>query len=201
MTIDAFERFVQAQRPATEPWTPVTDYSFEARRLVEGRHPDLILDTFTPTKILDVGCGPGHLVTLLNERAGYSIAFGVDKQSESDFVLDVTTPRLSWNATADLVICREVLEHLTVLEVRRAVANLCMMSSRFVYVTTRFNTEAQGLLDVQTADDLDPTHITMLNKDFLRLLFVLEGFERRADLETTMDWRGYNRVLVYERAA
>lgn len=201
MTLDAFERLVQAQRPATEPWTPVTDYSFEARRQVEGRHPELILDTFKPTRIVDVGCGPGHLVTLLNTLAGYSISWGVDKQSESDFVLDITTPRLTWNTTADLVICREVLEHLTVLEVRRAMTNLCMMSSRFVYVTTRFNTSAEGLLDVQTADNLDPTHITMLNKDLLRLLFVLEGFVRRADLEERMDWRRLGRVLVYERAA
>jgi hypothetical protein len=38
-------------------------------------------------------------------------------------------------------------------------------------------------LDVATSDDLDPTHISMLNQDFLRVLFVLEGFKRRADLE------------------
>lgn len=201
MTLDAFERLVQAQRPATEPWTPVTDYSFEARKAIEGRHPELILDTFKPTRILDVGCGPGHLVTLLNERAGHSIACGVDKRQDADFPLDITTPRLTWNTATDLVICREVLEHLTVLEVRRAVTNLCMMSSRFVYVTTRFNASAAGLLDVQTADSLDPTHITMLNKDLLRLLFVLEGFVRRADIEATIDWRKIGRVLVYERAA
>ena len=32
------------------------------------------------------------------------------------------------------------------------------------------------------------------------MLFVLEGFRRRADLEEQMDWGDKNRVLVYERA-
>jgi hypothetical protein len=39
-----------------------------------------------------------------------------------------------------------------------------------------------------------------MSKDFLRVLLVLEGFRRRADLEQRMDWGGKNRVLVYERA-
>ena len=34
----------------------------------------------------------------------------------------------------------------------------------------------------------------------LRLLFVLEGFRARADLEARMDWGNKGRVLVYERA-
>ena len=39
----------------------------------------------------------------------------------------------------------------------------------------------------------------MLHQDLLRLLFVLEGFTRRADLEAQLDWKHYGRVLVYER--
>ena len=57
----------------------------------------------------------------------------------------------------------------------------------------------KGLLDFTTQFDVDPTHITLLNKDFLRVLFVLEGFARRRDLEERMDWAGKDRVLVYER--
>ena len=96
--------------------------------------------------------------------------------------------------------CREVLEHLTVLQVRRTVEQLCRASDRFVYVTTRFHPEPAGLLDVTTDLETDPTHITLLAKDLLRSLFVLEGFRRRADLEERMDWAGKGRVLVYERA-
>ena len=46
---------------------------------------------------------------------------------------------------------------------------------------------------------MDPTHITLLNKEFLRCLFVLEGFKSRPDLEDRMDWGNKGRVLVYER--
>jgi hypothetical protein len=82
------------------------------------------------------------------------------------------------------------------------VTNLCALASRFVYVTTRFTqnwTMPHAILSVDTKDDLDPTHQTMLNKDLLRLLFVLEGFKRRADLEERMDWQKKERCLVYER--
>ena len=99
----------------------------------------------------------------------------------------------------DLVICREVMEHLTVLQVRRTVAQICRASSRFVYVTTRFHPDPDDLLDFTTQFDVDPTHITLLTKDFLRCLFVLEGFRRRPDLEERMDWGDKDRVLVYER--
>jgi hypothetical protein len=88
---------------------------------------------------------------------------------------------------------------MTVLEVRRTVQQLCRASSRFAYVTTRFHPEPGNLLDFTTQFDVDPSHITLLTKDFLRLLFVLEGFRRRTDLEERMDWGDKNRVLVYER--
>ena len=39
----------------------------------------------------------------------------------------------------------------------------------------------------------------MLNKDLLRLFFVLEGFRQRKDLEDRIDWMGKGRVLVYEK--
>jgi SAM-dependent methyltransferase len=206
--VDAFEALVQVQQPAAQPWTPVTDYSFEARKVIEEPHAQLIADVFRPRDVLDVGCGPGHLVRLLRE-AGLS-ARGCDVTPQVGhpgfFTLDISSDRAAAVALydplphPDLVVCREVLEHLTVRQIRRAVTNLCRLSSRYVYVTTRFHPDPQSLLDVATSDDLDPTHITLLNQDFLRVLFVLEGFTRRADLEERMDWKHLNRVLVYERA-
>ena len=38
-----------------------------------------------------------------------------------------------------------------------------------------------------------------MNMDMLRLMFVLQGFRRRSDLETRMDWMNKGRVLVYEK--
>ena len=82
---------------------------------------------------------------------------------------------------------------------RRAAAEICRASSKFVYLTTRFHPSPSNLLDFTTQFDVDPTHITLLSKDFLRILFVLEGFKRRPDLEERMDWGNKGRVLVYER--
>jgi SAM-dependent methyltransferase len=182
-------------------------YDLETRRGIEGRHPALIREVFEPDRVLDLGCGPGALIYLLHEL-GVNVD-GVDFSAASrelahDDVRDritigtVTDPPVEEQAY-DLVICREVVEHLTVLQVRRTVSALCRASSRYVYVTTRFHPEPADLLDVTTQFDVDPTHITLLNKEFLRCLLVLEGFRRRADLEQRMDWGGKDRVLVYER--
>ena len=92
-----------------------------------------------------------------------------------------------------------MLEHLTVLQVKQTVANMVRMTSKFVYVTTRFHPSPANLLDFTTQFDVDPSHITLLNKDMLRLMFVLEGCRSRPDLEGRMDWGGKGRVLVLEK--
>jgi 2-polyprenyl-3-methyl-5-hydroxy-6-metoxy-1,4-benzoquinol methylase len=53
------------------------------------------------------------------------------------------TRRSSPRNAYDLVISREVLEHLTVLQVKRAVANMVRMTRQFIYVTTRFHPESR----------------------------------------------------------
>ena len=92
-----------------------------------------------------------------------------------------------------------MLEHLTVLQVKQTVANMVRMTSKFIYVTTRFHPNPANLLDFTTQFDVDPTHITLLNKDMLRLMFVLEGCRSRPDLEARMDWGNKGRVLVLEK--
>lgn len=206
----AFEALLQTQQGPKDAWKPVTDYSYDARVDQEGKTPDLILEHLAPGKddrILDAGCGFGHLVRMLIERG--ADARGFDLKGRRDWLesprfvvgdLTVEPQKLPYSKKSyELVICREVLEHLSVRQIRDAVTNLCFLSRQFVYVTTRFHDNPQHLLDVQTSDGLDPTHISMLNQNLLRTLFVLEGFTRRADLEAAMDWRQLGRVLVYER--
>ncbi len=183
-------------------------YDLETRRRIEDRNPALIKEVLTPSRVLDVGCGPGFLMMLLAEL-GIEVQ-GIDFSPSS---LDLAPPEIRDRIligdvseqhvperSFDLTICREVLEHLTILQVRRTVAELCRASSRLVYTTTRFHPDPADLLDVTDDFETDPTHITLLAKDFVRCLFVLEGFRRRADLEERMDWAKKDRVLVYERA-
>ncbi len=89
----------------------------------------------------------------------------------------------------DLVISREVLEHLPVRDVHAAVINMCRISARFVYVTTRFHPAPKSLLDVTTEFDVDPTHITVMNKNLLRTMFVLAGFA--AAPTSSSAWTGW----------
>jgi SAM-dependent methyltransferase len=216
--VDEFEERVFAQRSVApehydeeyfaSDWRDGDNrYDLETRRRIEARNPELIREVFEPERVLDLGCGPGFLMQLLYEL-GIDVT-GVDYAETSRTlappdmrdriaIASVTDPGVEPQAF-DLVICREVLEHMTVLEVRQTVSQICRASSRFAYVTTRFHPEPRSLLDFTTQFDVDPSHITLLAKDFLRVLFVLEGFRRRQDLEERMDWAGKNRVLVYER--
>lgn len=184
------------------------DYSLETRRQIEAKNPFLIKEVFQPAKVLDLGCGPGALMHLLWEIdvdvegidfAESSLQLATPQVRDRITVGQVTDPALKPTNAYDLVVCREVLEHLTVLQVRQAVANMVRMTSKFIYVTTRFHPHPASLLDFTTQFDVDPTHITLLNKDMLRLMFVLEGCRSRPDLEARMDWGNKGRVLVLEK--
>jgi 2-polyprenyl-3-methyl-5-hydroxy-6-metoxy-1,4-benzoquinol methylase len=216
--VEDFERGVFEQRPVdashydqeyfASDWRQEDNrYDLETRRRIEARNPALIKEVFAPERVLDVGCGPGFLMFFLDEL-GVDVR-GIDYSPSSRelappavrdrITVGAVTDRHVPEASYDLVICREVVEHLTVLEVRKTVAELCHASARYVYLTTRFHPEPKGLLDFTTQFEVDPSHITLLSKDFLRCLFVLEGFKRRADLEQRMDWGNKGRVLVLEK--
>jgi len=188
-------------------WRTNDRYDLTTRRKIEGRHPELIRDVFSPRRVLDLGCGPGYLMRLLLDVGiqadGLDISHSSKEMAPAEVrsririgsLLEARFPDRSY----DLVICREVLEHLPVVDINRAVFNMCRISSRFVYITTRFHPDPSSLLDLTSEPEVDPTHITLMNKNLLRLMFVLAGFRQRADLEEKMDWLKKGRVLVYER--
>lgn len=213
-----FERFVLEQKQTAPEhyddeyfnnnWrSEGNSYAIETRREIEGRNPALIKETFGAKKVLDMGCGPGALMYFLNELGVE--ADGIDAsphvrdmapaEVRDRIALATATDSKKSDNAYDLVISREVLEHLTVLEVKQAVAEMVRVTSKFIYLTTRFHPAPASLLDVTTEFHVDPTHITCLNKDFLRVLFVLEGCRSRPDLEAKMDWLGKGRVMVFEK--
>jgi SAM-dependent methyltransferase len=192
----------------TEDWRDDDNrYDLETRRRIEDRNPRLIKEVFEPERVLDMGCGPGFLMYFLHEL-GVDVE-GIDFSPQSrtlappevadKILVGPVTEQHVEPRSYDLVVCREVFEHLTVLQVRQTVQRICEASSRFVYATTRFHPDPDNLLSFTTQFDVDPTHITLLSKEFLRALFVLEGFRTRADLEQRMDWGSKGRVLVLER--
>ena len=218
MTITDFETAIHAQKPTssehydteyfTGDWRAEgNNYSLETRRQLEAKNPSLIKEVFQPERVLDLGCGPGALMHLLWELG--VIADGIDFAESSKrlatpdvrdrIVTGNTYDPIKPDNAYDLVICREVLEHLTVFQVKKSVENMVRMTSRFIYCTTRFHPEPASLVDFTTQFDVDPTHITLLNKEFLRLMFVLEGCRSRPDLEARMDWGNKGRVIVVEK--
>lgn len=218
--VGEFERFVLQQKPVSpekydneyfnHAWrNGGNNYAIETRREIEGRNPALIKEVFGPEKVLDMGCGPGALMYFLAE-----LGVDCDGVDASPHVREMAPPEVRDRisvATAlssgkpdnsyDLVISREVLEHLTVIEVRRAVQEMCRVTSRYIYLTTRFHSSPASLLDITNEYHVDPTHITCLNKDFLRVLFILEGCRSRPDLEAKMDWLNKGRVMVFEKTS
>ena len=218
MTIAEFEEAVHQQNLTssdhydkeyfTGDWRAEgNNYTLEARREIEAKNPELIRDVFQPKRVLDLGCGPGALMHLLAELGvdvdGIDFAEGsrelATQEVRDQISIGNTYEHIKPDGAYDLVICREVLEHLTVLQVKATVANMARMTTRFIYCTTRFHPHPANLVDFTTQFDVDPTHITLLNKDFLRVMFVLEGCRSRPDLEAKMDWLDKRRVLVMER--
>ena len=209
MTITEFEAAVFAQKPTEQQhydenywlgeWRAGdNNYSLETRRRIEAKNPQFIKDVFQPKRAIDLGCGLGVEADGIDYNE-MSLTLATPEVRDRIAIGDASDASIKEDGSYDLVICREVLEHLTVLEVKKAVANMVRLTSKFIYVTTRFHPNPPTLLDFNTSDDLDPSHITLLNKDMLRLMFVLEGCRSRPDLEDRMDWGRKGRVLVLEK--
>jgi cytidyltransferase-like protein len=193
IALDRME-YLWKNQPTPQPWEPVTDYSYEARRTAEGNHPELIAEHLFEygDQVLDYGCGASfHLVKMLHTRG--ILAKGYDPR------LPGSDTHIRQDHNYGLVICREVLEHVPVYDYLETVNEICRLSKRLVYITTRFAAHPTSIFRIDDRDDLDPTHICMPTKDFLRSLLVLNGFKCRPDLEEKMDHQQKGRCLVYER--
>lgn len=212
--LDALERLTETQQPTPvgtfdsayfgADWRGSAPYTLDVRREIEGRHPDIIAGLWPGCTVLDVGCGPGYLVHLLRERG--MDAGGIEPSAAAVAMAPETTR--PWviagdasalpSAVADVVICREVLEHLTFTDACALVNDLFRVARKAVYITTRFHHSPLSVYRVTNEPEVDPTHITLMTRPMLRSLCMLAGGRRRRDWESALDWQGKGRVLAYE---
>lgn len=198
------QRFLRSfEQIAAEQVQPVFDdtywtrqgFTYKQRVEIEGDHPHLLLKTFPDKTFLDWGAGQGHFAHMLKVLGANVMAY--DPSIGLSTSIDVV-PILPSGLSRDVVVCREVFEHVPIRSYEKLVESIIAASAQFVYVTARFHENPEHLLDVQTSDDLDYTHISRVNQAWLRSLFVAHGMKRREDLETAMDHQKKGRCLVYE---
>ncbi len=124
-----------------ELWTDMVRYypsGVHRRRLVAEW-----LAPLAPTEILDIGCGPGHMLDFLRQQHPHARMVGADSAAETVQenrarlpwcrfeALDITRERLS--ERFDIVVCSEVLEHVT--DDNAALKNLAAMVGRYLMIT------------------------------------------------------------------
>ena len=140
--------------------TTAPAYTLEGRRKAEGRHPKIIKELWSEMSVLDVGCGPGFLVQMLRELG--MDAGGIDPSRDAVALSPLPSNRIACGSVeslppkiAQVVICREVLEHLTVADVAVMVGELFRVARKAVYITTRFHPSPRSVFDVTDERDVD----------------------------------------------
>lgn len=135
---------------------------------------DGIVREIRPRTVLDVGCAMGFLVESLRDRGVE--AFGMDVSEYAIArVRDDIKPHC-WVASAidplprqyDLIVCHEVLEHLSPAGAERAVDRMCEASDDILFSST--------------PDDFrEDTHVNVHAPEYWAKLFAEQGFIRDVD--------------------
>ncbi len=119
-----------------------------------GRVADHIVAEIKPTRVLDVGCAKGFLVESLRDRG--VDAYGIDV---SEYAIGEVRPDVRpycrvasavepYDRSYDLIVCIEVLEHLSEEDGRAALANMCGRTNDVLFTST-------------PDDVIEPTHVNV----------------------------------------
>jgi hypothetical protein len=151
---------------------------------------DELIRSFSPTRVFDAGCAHGFLVEALRDRGVE--AWGRDI---SEFAISQVRPDIQpcckvgsltekIEGRYDLVVCIEVLEHMTEVEGALAIANMTAVTDRIVFSSS-------------PDDFTEPTHVNVKPAIYWLRLFAAHGF---APLVTTTLPSLTPHALAFERS-
>jgi len=139
---------------------------------------DSIVQEIQPDSVLDAGCAMGFLVEALRQRDVE--AFGVDI---SEYAIEKIHPDIQpfcWVGSVvqpfprkyDLIVCIEVLEHMTPWDAEQAIINFCQHSDDILFSSTPF-------------DYKEATHFSVRPLEHWASLFARQGFYRDVDFDAS----------------
>ena len=143
-----------------------------------GNIAERIARDINPRSALDAGCALGFLVECLRDRS--IEAFGVDVSEYAIQRVREDMRPYCWVGSVleplprryDLIVCIEVLEHLTAQECEQAVTHFCQASDDILFSST--------------PDDFrEATHINVHTPDYWAGLFARHGFYHDVDFDAT----------------
>ena len=131
-----------------------------------------------PKRVLDVGCAKGFLVEALRDRG--VDAFGIDV---SEYAIGEVRPDIRpycrvasavdpFDRTYDLIVCIEVLEHLSEEDGRSAIANMCRSTNDVLFSST-------------PDDVVEPTHVNVQPRSWWIERFAEHGFPLDVDFDVS----------------
>jgi len=143
-----------------------------------GRIAEEIVNRIRPRTVLDVGCAMGMLVEALRDRGVE--AFGIDiSEYALSRVREDVRPYCRYASILDalpqkydLIVCIEVLEHLSAVDAGRAIANLCKYSDDILFSSTPL-------------DYREITHFNVQPPEYWARLFAYQGFFRDVDFDAS----------------
>lgn len=149
---------------------------------------DRIIRDFEPRTVLDAGCAMGFLVEAL--RAHRIEAFGIDL---SEYAIQNVHPSVKpycavgsvtepLDRIYDVIVCIEVVEHLSPHQADVAIENFCQHSKVVLFSSTPI-------------DYKEVTHLNVQSPEYWAQLFAQHGFLRDLDIDATFvtPWAAYFR--------
>jgi len=123
-----------------------------------------------PESVLDVGCGSNHLCSVLKEK-GIKKCVGVDFASpQADVMADATDMPFS-DQSYDLIICSDVLEHITEDNIDNCLTEFCRVGKRIYAKIALFPDVRKDGIDLHPCVKPPPWWIEKFKKFYKNIEF------------------------------